>query len=389
MTSAGQACRIIVVLLAVLFGAGCNGKPDPLNPRSLPDALPEADYTPRPDARLTLSGARGRAMRRDALKRARVWRAPDTPIELANLGSDEGDPSTLACRFLPTSPSGTSAKFDCVLPGGEIVKVKYGSNPEIGAEVAASRLLRALGFGADRVFVAAVVHCFGCPLYPFNTSKLLERTGMIDAYTSRIDYGEYVDFKDVSVEYRSPGRALVVDDAKGWAWWELDEVQRLPPAGNRSDVDAFRLLALFLAHWDNKAENQRLVCLGDDLSDACDEPLALIQDAGATFGPWKADLDPWTTAPIWVDRARCEIGMESLPHAGGTFQPGSVSEGGRLLLAGLLRKLSARQIRDLFQGAHITSFQPFYNSRSGRDLDGWVAAFLRRVGQVADGPPCP
>ena len=30
---------------------------------------------------------------------------------------------------------------------------------------------------------------------------------------------------------------------------------------HRADLDALRLLARVLAHWDNKSENQRLVCL--------------------------------------------------------------------------------------------------------------------------------
>ena len=44
-------------------------------------------------------------------------------------------------------------------------------------------------------------------------------------------------------------RARSVDPSKGGA--------------PRAHVDALRLLAVFLAHWDNKAENQRLVCLSE------------------------------------------------------------------------------------------------------------------------------
>ena len=49
---------------------------------------------------------------------------------------------------------GTTPKFDCERPGNDVIRVKYGrGNPELHAEIAATRLLSALGFGADRMFV--------------------------------------------------------------------------------------------------------------------------------------------------------------------------------------------------------------------------------------------
>ena len=74
----------------------------------------------------------------------------------------------------------------------------------------------------------------------------------------------------------------------------------------RAHVDALRLLSVFLAHWDNKSENQRLVCLSEkDWPDGgtCRAPLAMLQDIGAAFGPKKVDLEGWTKAPIWANRA--------------------------------------------------------------------------------------
>ena len=51
-----------------------------------------------------------------------------------------------------------------------------------------------------------------------------------------------------------------------------------------------RLLAVFLAHWDNKAENQRLVCLSKTWPEgtACREPFLLLQDVGSTFRSQKS-----------------------------------------------------------------------------------------------------
>ena len=60
-----------------------------------------------------------------------------------------------------------------MLDGGEVVKVKYNRNPEIQAEVAATRLVSRLGFGADRVEIVPRLRCYGCPRFPFLTMRLL------------------------------------------------------------------------------------------------------------------------------------------------------------------------------------------------------------------------
>ena len=85
------------------------------------------------------------------------------PRDMIGYGANPPDPAgTLSdpivrCKYLDAPARGTTTKFDCVLRDGEVVKVKYGYTGEIHAEVAASRLLSALGFGADRMFVIARV----------------------------------------------------------------------------------------------------------------------------------------------------------------------------------------------------------------------------------------
>lgn len=117
-----------------------------------------------------------------ALRRAQVWFPPDTPIETARLGDNRdrrfAAEQTLSCRFEPARVSGNTPKFDCKLPDGNIVRVKYGAaNPEVFAEVIASRLLSALGFPTDRVNVVAAVECAGCPRQPFEALQCLGRGG--------------------------------------------------------------------------------------------------------------------------------------------------------------------------------------------------------------------
>jgi hypothetical protein len=56
------------------------------------------------------------------------------------------------CEFSPSKPTGTSKKFNCTLSDGSVVKVRYGAdNGEVEGTVLATRLLWALGFGADDV----------------------------------------------------------------------------------------------------------------------------------------------------------------------------------------------------------------------------------------------
>ena len=102
----------------------------------------------------------------DALTRAQVWQ----PTNVASMDMRRGPRdrgafapmATINCRHVDKDTGGKTPKFACVM-GGDELKVKYGrDNGEIYAEVAASRLLWALGFGADRVYPVRVI-CTGCP----------------------------------------------------------------------------------------------------------------------------------------------------------------------------------------------------------------------------------
>jgi hypothetical protein len=319
------------------------------------------------------------AARSDALRRAHVWHEPAIPIERADLARDhDALPEDLACRFELDEPNGTAPKFDCTLDNGAHAKIKYGGAEPHG-EVAATRLLRALGFGADRVEFVRRVRCRGCPWFPFTTMKVVELARAKGLYQRVVNYNSSVEFEWVAVERKFEGEPIETATVRGWAWHEVDAMAKAP----RAHVDAFRLLAVFLAHWDNKAENQRLVCLpgARDAQGRCRRPFALIQDAGATFGPRKVDLAGWRRAPIWQARAECLVTMESLPHGGATFPAVRISEAGRRFLTGRLSKLSDAQVAALFRGARF--------DRHDASIAGWVGAFKMRLRSMVDGPPCP
>jgi hypothetical protein len=317
------------------------------------------------------------------------------PVSSAALGQNPAGGFSadveISCRFLLQKVGGTTPKFNCELPGGEVVKVKYGdSNAELHAEVAATRLLAALGFGADRMFVVRAVNCAGCPPIPFTVLRCLAETGLESACVpGGIDYSKSKRFETAVVERRVAGRAIEAKPDQGWAWFELDRIDPASGGSPRSDVDALRLMAVVLAHWDNKAENQRLVCPpGKDLpGGGCAEPQALIQDLGGTFGPTKIDLHNWKATPVWADAAACRVSMQDLPFAGGTFPKAQISEEGRQRLLDLLGQLSPAQLTDLFRGSRVTAFDG--PSVEARDPAAWVAAFDDKVRQIRMAGPCP
>ena len=180
----------------------------------------------------------------------------------------------------------------------------------------------------------------------------------------------------MSVERNLDGEAIEAGNERGWAFYELDTINPSRGGATRAEIDALRLMAIFLHHWDNKSSNQRLTCAGAETAD-CKHPLAMIQDVGSEFGPKKVDIDQWRSKPVWHDSAKCVVSMKGMPYNGGTFEDVAISEGGRRLLGERLRRLSANQIETLFTAAGV------------EDVPAWTAAFQDRVRQIVERPACP
>jgi hypothetical protein len=364
--------------VAVVLAAGLT-----LATRGGPGTDPPADSGERP----SISPEERLAV----LTRAQVWSQPGVAPGRARLGAAPDQPALVECDFQVTELGGTARKFDCELADGRKIRVKYGRTPEVPSEVAASGLIHALGFGADEVMLVERLRCHGCPADPFLAMKTTDATRTQGWFERLVDYGRSKDFTWVSVERKHPGRPIRSDDLEGWAFFELDHIDAAKGGAPRAHVDALRLLAVFLAHWDNKSENQRLVCLsaetGAELAQ-CRRPLAMLQDVGGTFGPRKVDLPQWERTPIWADRQRCTIDMATLPHGGSTFAPVTIGEAGRRHLADLLAQLTPQQLADLFAAARFD--QPIGVLRGAAPpVDEWVRVFTEKVAAITEGPPCP
>jgi hypothetical protein len=231
------------------------------------------------------------------------------------------------------------------------------------------------------------VRCYGCPRFPFYLTWALDRLRARDAVTRHLPDDRYTDFEWAVVERRFEGTEIKTGGVDGWAWYELDHID--PSLGaTRAEIDALRVTAMLLAHWDNKAENQRLVCLDTPASgdEPCPHVRAIIDDLGATFGPNKVDLASWKATTIWADPKRCALSMRQLPYGGGTFPDVEVTEAGRRLIAHQLEALSDHQMVSLFRAARLPEY--FGDSPSG-DPSAWAQVLRDKIRQVSTAGPCP
>jgi hypothetical protein len=335
--------------------------------------------------------------RNAALASARVWSQPAVPIGSADLsvntpGPGGFDPNRdVECTFSLEPISGMTPKFMCTLPDGDTVKVKYGEavpNGEVPAEITATRLLTALGFPTDRMNRVRSVKCRGCPPLPQQALKCLEKGEPAAVCLQGAAPDRVVTFQQSLIERSLEGKKIEATKDQGWSWYELDKIDAKAGGSSRAEVDALRLMAVLLAHWDNKGPNQKLLCPeGQSRADGtCRAPMAIIGDLGATFGPNRVDLVSWTKVPMWVDPAACRVSMKGLPFDGATFPDLQISEGGRQFALKLLRQLTPQQLNILFEASGLTAFP--HIAAAAKEPQNWTAAFLAKVEQMASAGPC-
>ena len=317
----------------------------------------------------------------DASRRAQVWQAGD--IAARNIKTGPAGPGAfgfraeVACDYLDKKLSGRSPKFACLAIGNDELKVKFGgTNGEVYGEVVASRLLWALGFGADHMYPVTVV-CHGCP------EEFGGRTRL---------NGDRV-FDPAVIERKMPG----VELSPEWSWKQLDEMDEEAGGAPLAHRDALRLMAVFLQHSDTKPEQQRLICLDGAetrVAGTCGRPFVLIQDVGVTFGratrfnentPSSVNLAGWSSTPVWTAASGPCVGNLSKSFTGTLGMP-VISEEGRAFLAGLLQQLSDAQLRDLFEVSRVTlRLRDPGNVRSGfPTVDEWVTVFKQKREDVVN-----
>jgi len=333
---------------------------------------------------------------------ATVWRAIDTAgLDLKGfprflkdeLAAEEISQQFIECRYVKQHKvNGSNPKFKCQLPSGKKLKVKYHPkdkiNPEVYTESFATKLLWALGFGADRVYLVKELLCHGCPENPFK-GKGTEKDRV---------------YQNVSIEFKL-GKKIESKEDEGWNWaelkWYASSKTGLAKNEIKSHVDALRLLAAVLNHYDNKPENQRIVCPPGTRNQLgqCLAPHMIIQDVGTILGnplpialgvtdpllpraKTRLHLDSWQASPVWLDEFHCVAHLNAgltgrdrnrfpgfVVNAGGLYHP-TISERGRAFLAERLSQLSQQQIFDLFDSAGFTHPAE------------WTTVFLSKIAMI-------
>ena len=313
-----------------------------------------------------------------ALRYSQVWMPGDVPSKNIKAGPQDGNgfqpEAVVNCEYVEEKQTGTP-KFDCAIIPDDKIRVKYGQeNGEIYSEVVSSRLLWALGFGADRVYPVKVV-CKGCPADPMKTAKKVEGSR---------------EFAAAIVERKLAGDVIELRTDSGWAWVELNFVDQTSGGAPLAHRDALRLLAAMIQHTDNKPQQQRLVCLDKvqgmtpQKDGTCTHPFMMINDLGKTFGratftnadkKSAVNFESWSKTPMWKDAEKC-VAQLSRSYTGSLEHP-KISEAGRKFLADLLGQLTDRQLRDLFEVARFTTRDPTVT------VDDWVSAFKQKRDAIA------
>jgi hypothetical protein len=287
---------------------------------------------------------------------------------------------TVVCRYVDKTLEGHSPKFACAIGNHDEVKVKFGgANGEVYGEVLATRLLWALGFGADRMYPVNLI-CQGCPLDFGGIARP----------------GGDTRFDPAVIERRMTGTEWPPSGERGWSWTELDKAATAPEGAPAAHRDALKLLAVFLQHTDSKREQQRILCLGTQplrSRDACRRPFLMIGDPGLTFGranlanandTGSVNLVEWRRTPVWRDGQRCTGSLSK--SLTGTLNDPVIGEAGRRFLASLLSQLSDRQLTDLFEAARVRLRlrAPGDGSSGFPTTSEWVDAFKQKRAQIVE-----
>lgn len=386
------------------------------------------------------------AVRKEMVRRAHVWLAPDwidqnfnfspsldlyhgpaTPAADALLEAD-----LVACQTTSEDQDfegGNNTKFYCSLMNPSIqdpatgrfslivkksgkrdkIKVKYHSikryNQEIFGEVLSTRLMWALGFGADKIYPVSKVLCYGCTQDPFNdrqidASQMKTPRLFNQAIVERkFPVGEEIVFQSHLKVKRGPSE---IDDTEwrptstgqfsGWSFKESMNTLAEDPVirtQQQTERDALRLLAVFMFHIDMKPANNRFVCLEPDGAGGCPgKTLLMINDVGSSFGVKdgfmamkKVDFKTFASAPVWVDASKCQASFSSAVIRDKTMKNPVISEAGRHFLARLFAGFIAgpegrKRVEDLFRAARIET------QKKGTTVAAWSDAFIARANQI-------
>jgi len=344
----------------------------------------------------------------------------------------------VTCDFIePDSedpPNGMSPKLKCDadINGVKVkVKVKYQNpilrdglsiepNDGIWGEMLSGRLLWALGFKTNYYFPVQLI-CRNCPTAPWRYTRLKLQ---LDGPVTNPEDQAFLSAPRVTLEIPDAEIVIKHDDTdiertphQGWSWDEFDVLTATDERGAqlRAERDALALIAAFIQHFDNKPEQQALVCLhnaGTKHHPHCTEAMLELYDLGLTFGygfvavpdnlsgPDKArakneirhytqtSLRGFLAAPVWSDPKNCVTHIRYY-QPGGSPANKKISEAGRQLLLSRLKTLSDDDLKDLFTAGRVErrgEMIPDENGNGQRPvtISDWVKGFRTKLKQISE-----
>lgn len=202
------------------------------------------------------------------------------------------------------------------------VKVKYlkPAHPnhdkrynEVFTEIAAGRILWALGFPADGMYPVAAADCVGCTADPFG-DNLKDNTASLHATP--------VEFKIATVERQLPWDDIDPENDETWSWADAASFYSTGAYTREQKVayDAYRL-ALGLFNYHNAIDIQNRVACAEWVDEdaepkVCRKPMIFVQDLGSSFGKAKSfifgtnprgSFSDWQSQTVFSKPDTCEL----------------------------------------------------------------------------------
>ena len=261
---------------------------------------------------------------------AMLWREP-TDIASRDLflgsGGDEMKPDLSNVTFEKEEPSGYSVKYTVHDGAGKKWVVKLGN--EARPETTANRLLWAVGYVTETVYLAPCAHIKGAPK-PRKDVKRCEGDGFVDA--------------------RFEARGEGVKRGDNWDW-------KANPFVTKRELNGLLVMMALLNNWDLKTANN--VILQVAKPDGTTELQYVISDVGATFGKTGGPISHSRNEPEKYVKTKFVEGTngDQIKFAysgkqGNLFKQVSVADA--KWIGGLLAQLSDKQIEDAFRAGDFT-----------------------------------
>jgi hypothetical protein len=263
---------------------------------------------------------------------------------------------------------------------------------EVFTQVAATRILWALGFPADYQYSAQAANCVGCTTDPFKENLKENKASLHD---------RPVGFRVVAIERLMPGDAIEANHDDTWSWADANRFYDNGWTREQKEAfDAYRL-ALGLLTYHNPLDSQnRLMCAawkdGADDARVCTRPFIMVQDVGSTFGKpgtfgnSRGDFGGWQSQTVFANADRCELRYPLKGNA-------TVLKDAQDLLLRRLENLDREHVKAIFATSRFDMADQKQLDRLRRSgaanvedaaLNEWTDVFMRHIAEVRAARNC-